>query len=240
MLGLLYKEFRLNLFQMMVSIGAITFLSLAMLIGVSGDSSDRELYAILYGFICVAVYIVAGIFEDGIFAGDERRKWAYYIASTPLEIKGQVGIKYLFTLIFAMFTEAFIITVNSIVLDFNSNGVDISLVAITFFYIQLFMHAIEFPLIIRFGGKTGGMFKVGVILLIVVAAFAYFLFGDLSALKGIAHFINKLINSEVNPMLVNKIILWSSAGMLAVLPLYYLSYRISVKLYLKGVENYAG
>ena len=51
-------------------------------------------------------------------------------------------------------------------------------------------------------------------------------------------FLDRLFNAIQDPDTLKKITLKFSIAAAAVIPVYYLSYRLSVRWYLKGVETY--
>ena len=65
------------------------------------------------------------------------------------------------------------------------------------------------------------------------------LFGDTSAFADMDTFFDRLLAALADENKVKRMTLWFSIITLAVIPIYYLSYRLAVKWYLKGVESYA-
>ena len=101
------------------------------------------------------------------------------------------------------------------------------------FVITVLYNAVTMPFLIRYGGDKG-LATAGIALgAVVFTVIVYFLFGDISFLY---------VDDPMGAIME----LLTSEGMLfitAILPyisllLYYLSYRISLKLYRKGAEDY--
>ena len=67
----------------------------------------------------------------------------------------------------------------------------------------------------------------------------YLLFGDTSPFENMDNFWGNIDKARNDPEKLKKAMLWFSILTAAVIPVYFLSYRLSVKWYLKGVENYA-
>ncbi|MGN1090763.1 MAG: ABC-2 transporter permease, partial [Huintestinicola sp.] len=115
----------------------------------------------------------------------------------------------------------------------NDSAVSAALLIMFIFSIMLIFTAIEIPFIVRFGSSHGIQVKGAAFAVIVLIIAIYFLFGDISI------FDEPDILAAIEEKLTNAV----SLGIIAVIcggaiPLYYLSYRISVKLYKKGAEIY--
>ena len=244
MTGLLYRELKLNWVKMIgfafgMMIYPVLFVVLFATNSGEMDSLTGRLSIVMFGMAAFIAFLVGGVFQDAMFKDDERKKWAYYITSTPTGIKGYMGAKYIIALFWSMLTVTLLVLCNSIAADTNHEIADASVVYVGFLYIQLFMRSVEFPLMARFGGKTGKTAKIVIVVVLAMAAFVYFLFGDTSAFADMDSFWEKVISAVEDPASMKKFSLAASIIMAAVMPLYYLSYRLSVKWYLKGAENYA-
>ena len=185
MTGLLYKLIRTNWVKILLFfLGSLFYPFMFALIFRSDDMKDdltSGISIMLWAFMAFMAFLIGGFCEDSIFNDDERKKWAYFVASTPTGIKGQIGAKYLFTMCFSMLTVTALILCCGFARDGNSELADGSVIFIGFFYIQLTMRAIEFPLMARFGSKIGKSMKIIIIGIAAFIFFAYMLFGDTSA-----------------------------------------------------------
>ena len=245
MTGLLYKELKLNwkkllgFFPAMIAYPVMIMIVMLTtkddLIADSGTGLDY----LMLGFGAFIAFLVGGAFEDSLFREDERKKWAYFVTSTPTGVKGQMGAKYLLTMIFSMLTVTSLVLCNGLAMEGDMEVHDCSVVYVFFFYVQLLMRAIEYPLMARFGGKTGKNVKILLVGVISLILFIYALFGDTSVFSDMSDFWGTLFKIFDDPEKNKKIMLWFGIGAAAILPIYYLSYRFAVKWYLKGVENYA-
>ena len=140
-----------------------------------------EVFLILNLIIITCIFLVVGMMQQGIFECDERRKWQFYIASTPDGIKNQVMAKYIFTLLSSVLTVtycSFIHTLACAVMGTEYSLPNILLILMV--PTQLTLRSIEFPFLVRFGSKYGNTFRAVIIMLISFAAIVYGLFGDLS------------------------------------------------------------
>jgi hypothetical protein len=98
------------------------------------------------------------------------------------------------------------------------------------------MRALEIPFVVRYGSKNGAKYKGCIFAAIILAVIIYMLFGYIPRFMSAEHFFEwyeNMMNSTTNGMLI----------FIAVLPyisltLYCISYRISCRLYQKGVDTY--
>ncbi|WP_019680364.1 ABC-2 transporter permease [Ruminococcus flavefaciens] len=241
MAGLLYKELRLTRFVFILFLISemIFWTLLGCLFGLSDDDVTLKAFSLVAGLFIVISTFFAGIVESGIFSGEERKKWAYYVASTPVGVSGYIGAKYVTTLIFSMAVVLLHTLVLSAYSQLTGRCGSLTLLVVALFYIQLFMRSVEIPLVVRFGNKTGNSLKLAGLLAILIVGVVYMLFGDTSVFNNMDNFWEWLFSVLKDRKKLNTLILSIGIMTVAVLPLYYLSYRLSVKWYLKGAENYA-
>ena len=242
MTGYLYNEFKLNLRLILVFLLTYIFFSVVPIFAVvdaKDDDTIGQTLTMILGVFSIFTFITAGCIQSGVFNGDDRKKWAYFVTSTPSGIKGQIGAKYLFTMLFVMFVVTLETLKLALAEQISGQSSGLSVLVAALFYVQLLMRAVEYPLIVRFGVKMGSMVKITAVCVAVLGFIVYMLFGDTSAFASLDTFWEKMFAFVGDPEKLKKLLLWTGICTLAVLPLYYISYRISVKLYLKGAENYA-
>lgn len=199
------------------------------------DELLQPLTAVTSAFVYVILFLITGATAN-VFEEDESKKWAFFITSTPETHVGQIREKYIFTLL--MYVAVYLWCNITAYFTAVFNGTASILLAFVMFCVMLIAHAIEFPFLVRFGSKAGAQLKTTLLIAVMVVAFEYIFFGDLSIFgspEAIADFIVKLSDSGA----LSDITL----VLMAILPyfavgLYYLSYKISCKLYLKGAEEY--
>lgn len=230
MKGLLYKDFYLlkggiifiAVFQLLISGTCILLAGMNL-----GESMTMVLLILCY----YLPFLVLSMVNQQLFAQDERCSWYHFVGSTPQSISGQIAGKYymilienLILLLFCYYTDAIVVLV--------SDGAVISLAVIGMylFCIRLFLQAIETPFLVRFGANVGGSVKGALLTVIAFIVICYGLFGDISFLFGddpVAAFMNFLSSDNI---------LWILAAFpyVAVVS-YYLSYKISVRVYKEGV-----
>lgn len=239
MAGLLYKELIVNkksLISMALGEIVVSLLLIAPLI-FKDDFADADiLSAILSVFVFFVMFLTIGMLSANIFEADETKKWAYFVTSTPLSVKGQIGAKYLFVLLIylGLFLYCYYLSVFTAVFGGAANF----MVAFEMLWIMVLASAIEFPFLIRFGCKAGGHVKTAAGLALMMILFEYIFFGDTSVFLNedkLLALMDKL--SDPSKMADVSIVIFTvipffSAGA------YFLSYKLSCKFYLKGAEDY--
>lgn len=257
MKGLLYKELYQNKLYFILDFlyAPIIFAFMFIVNGISavygGDTfSDgiRIFYEDAENMLNVAIYLMTVLVVDMLIMKsldcDEMKKWAYFISSTPKLVKSQIYTKYL-----SVFMHISIMSVSIYVVDLLLCAIcnvvlgmvipSFAVFSVIALYYELFVKAVEIPFIVRFGSKRGNAVKVAMIGGFFVLLMLYFLFGPLPAdedaiMEALYQTYEKLINGELNEWvyLVQGILPLAAVGS------YILSYFISCKLYLKGVETY--
>ena len=246
MYGLLYKDFIVNKKNMLLLFFVVIFMYVLEFAGlIPSDDPSASLaddMPFLYQTInCISVgsaFMIIDMLQFSIYEQDEKKKFAYYITASEGGIKSHIQEKYLFSYLISVFCMVLCILLNSLAIDIADNGYNDSMLCIVMFFVQIFMKAVEIPFIMAFGSKRGNNVKGILILIVALIALIYFLFGDLSVFGSIDDFWDnffKLFNVAENP----KIIIGMSLAGLGSLACYYVSYLISCRVYLKGVDGYA-
>lgn len=239
MAGLLYKELIVNkksLISMALGEIVVSLLLIAPLI-FKDDFADADiLSAILSVFVFFVMFLTIGMLSANIFEADETKKWAYFVTSTPLSVKGQIGAKYLFVLLIylGLFLYCYYLSVFTAVFGGAANF----MVAFEMLWIMVLASAIEFPFLIRFGCKAGGHVKTAAGLALMMILFEYIFFGDTSIFLNedkLLALMDKL--SDPTKMADVSIVIFTVIPFLSA-GAYFLSYKLSCKFYLKGAEDY--
>lgn len=256
MKGMIYKELRQNRIAYIFA-ALMTPLFLALFIFIS-SFLDGEFQSLEYGLkmfydsdsiaTLVFLYIMGMAMVDAVsatmFKTDESKKWAYFISSTPVLPKGQVLIKYMSALTIAVIMLISFFLTNAVMsLCAENCGIeilfDVKKLFIPLFIAEILLKVVDIPFLVRFSSNNGGKVKAAAILVLILVFGIYALFGPLPA--DMEEFTNAIIKFALNfgkgvyDHLFNRIKL-ISAGVVAVL--FLLSYFISTKLYLKGIETY--
>ncbi len=252
--GLLYKEFRQNRIGILfaVFLPALFFLFPAFMPIADDSAYSVKASLIEYaeaGVLLKVLSLVIGLIlfdmlTLSFLSADEMKKWAYFSASTPKGIKGQVYTKYAVIFITAGL-ELILLTITNVLLNKaieNVTGQEVQnmIKMLTyFFYIEIILKAIDLPFSIRFGVKKGSAVKTSMFMGFFVIFMIYFLFGPIpldsdSFFDGIFELFENFLSGKYSEQLnVLKCIVPAAA-----IVSYVLSFLISCKLYMKGVESY--
>jgi len=243
MKGLLYKELVQNKAMLAVMGFACVFLSVALgifpFISDEADVSDDTAFTMMIMmFVSILDYFILFCFQGNFIQADELKKWAYFITSTPETAEGQIRSKYFLIVLCDMAVLIWTYVFETIANIFQGSQTGIISVSALLFFLHLFLSAFDLPFMIRFGTKGGNMAHTITLLILVAVAGIYFLFGDLSIFGTTDQFFDKImkfLNGENSDgsILILGLFVWASAGC------YYLSYKLSCRFYLKGVEYYA-
>ena len=241
MTGLIYKEWRQNrLYIILTAVcgAAAVFIPIPLILpggdGLQALAGERgmivRVVALLLGFLGV------GALQSLALRGDERKGWGVFIASSPETEKGFLRIKY--EMIFAMSVVTmsaclfFEQLLGAIVFDVTGKELtDISGVYMTLVFLQLLLRAIDLPFIIRFGDKRGGMIKMIAIVLLFIALTVVIMINPDDMVVKLANWIESGFDGDIVPFVIG-IFPFAAIGA------YFLSYRISCRIYMKGAEQY--
>lgn len=257
--GLLYKYFRHNLITVILSVFAPVAIFLIMIPialqegGVSGfinefysvtsgTSSDQGNDLVSLFFLGVG-YFLSQSLHSTLLKSEEMKKWANFTVASPKGVKGVVYTHYLFMFMVCGLTFITMTVFDEIYVTVGAwNGFENIMpkttVFIALFYIELLFLSVELVFNSRFGSTYGGhvkflMFVSVVLILFVICLFAPLPFGE-DFSDTVFDFIIKLLHGDIPNwlMYVFSVVPLGSIGC------YLLSYKISCKLYMKGVDSY--
>ncbi|MGN1135918.1 MAG: ABC-2 transporter permease [Oscillospiraceae bacterium] len=253
MYGLLYKELVLNrksLFAL-AFVDMLIYVILFFLFGSavkesvfepSSYSDAADIFSCIYALL---IFIFVLIIQPQIFSTDESKRWGAFISSSPAQESGQIYSKYMFSFvmlivsyIWSYFAEGIFDAALSVYYGFENDSVLSLNVSFAMVFAVLLLSAVEFPFYVRFGSKIGSSVKMGIFFGIIMLAAVYLLFGDLSvfgSLDSLWEFLSGVINGEA---FGDVAIFVLSLCALGAFGLYILSFKISCRLYMKGVENF--
>lgn len=244
MKGFLYKDFVLYkkallplgliaAFVFIVCCGGITGMQVSMGIHSPEDAlSLTSIHAI--GYFCIFILITP--LSSSLFTPDEKPTTVGFLFSTPQAAKGQIQSKYFFLLIESLVVLFLCFIVDTIMIvwvgEYASSASSICLI---FFCLNLILLSIRVPLHVRFGSAMSFPVQIAGIILITSGIIIYALFGNISFFvegsRSLLDVLTEYFSSE-KVVFVLSLIPYISVLM------YYLSYRISLALYRKGVETY--
>ena len=225
---------------MLILLGAAVFVNVFQFAAVDGQKMGGTMSLLMNIMAVVASFFVMGTMQGLIYEQDERKKWSYYITSTEAGSAAQVGEKYILVLIISMAALVLNVLLNCIAIDLANNEYQIAPVCMALFFIQVLLRAVEIPFVMAFGSKKGNLVRGAIMLAALIVALVYLLFGDLKAigLGSSDDLWDKLIKLIKSPSSNSNVLLALGAAGVCVLPLYYLSYRISCRVYKRGADAY--
>lgn len=243
MKGLLYKNFmscRLALFAMIAILFIIglcnTMIASVATTGIKSGVSDFGASAItatmsmtyLFVFLCICLPV------RELFVSDEKTITYSFFFSTPQSAKGLLLSKYYFVLLIdlGLLFGCFLIDI-IVMLIMGENAVSLLPICIILFSVILVMMAFSIPCSVRFGTKMGQETSVLGFFAFVCIIAIYALFGNISFF-----FEENILEALIAYLMSGKVIFVLSLLPYVAILLYYLSYRISLLLYRKGVETY--
>lgn len=243
MKGLLYKNFmsfRIHL----LALGLMLFLSGFMCITFayvdfsnmkSGITEpDTSLFTVCMVMMFFITFFLIEPLSGELFATDEKATTCCFFFSTPQSGKGLIQSKYYFILLMDLGVLFGCFLIDTIVMIIMGEyAVSTLTICVIPFSVVLILFAIRIPFHVRFGAKMGpevqGLFVYAFFCLIVV----YALFGNISFF-----FEENILEALMAYLQSGKVIFVLSLLPYVAVLLYYLSYRISLLLYRKGVETY--
>lgn len=247
--GFLYKEFKQNK-ALIIFIAAIP-LGLTMLSFIMSAFALRSSEIVSGGILEFATrnsmrwYMLAfGAFImsfilPSVFQGDDRKLWAYFTVSSPVGVKGFMYNKYILDfainglyMVTCYFMDTLKATLRYTVTGNESQNMMTGFIAV--FYFLLFMCAFDIPFSVRFGAKKGSIIKTTVLILFtVILSVCFVLLPENITQKAIGFFID-IFNGKAD----NTAMLLTSFCPFIALAAYLLSYKISCKIFMKGVDDY--
>lgn len=238
MKGLLYKEFVQNkktlllLFLVVIMMSSLMFMK-------SEDASIQEIVQPIIGMMVYTIaFFMLNLFQPNFMQIDENKRWSHFAVSVPNGVEHIVYAKYVFIL---MLTG--MLTIWCFLLDgisgsiFGTGQIGVS-IYVSFFFLNLFLTAFDMPFMMRFGTKVGGIYRSVLFFGAIVISVVYALFGDLSMFGSMDDFCGMLLSLFDSTEMSGWLQLLSGVFPFVTIALYYASYKLSCKLYLKGVEHY--
>ena len=252
MRGLIYKDLYLIKGKVLAGAVSVLFLILTMYI-VYACVGGKVLFPADIAAIVTDLYIVIyiGAVSYGyIIRTDTKKEWGFYAVALPGSARLVVAAKY--TTIFIMYFIAYVICVlNDLIIGlFFGKAVNMSLPVLMFMLFQMFLNAIEMPLAYRFGVDKASTIRILIMSVVIILITIYLLFGNiewLMAEDGLIKMLIKLFNNKAEQgdmsdelkRFVDRLTYINYIEMAVYTHLmvlaYYISYRISCRVYRKGV-----
>ncbi len=167
---------------MAIAVISTVFFNAVVIIGTAVlDTSDMfGRFIIQAGFVMGAVltYLVVGEAQSAVIGCDRTAGYYCFVSTAPYGILKLTISKYLLVFMITV-VETLIFSLLSCVIGCGLNPA----LPLVFMIIQLFMRAVEIPLMLSFGVKTGKAVKGSVFGAAVMAFIIYMLYGDISWLN---------------------------------------------------------
>lgn len=236
MLGLLYKDYiavKGKIF-LMILFGQFALWSILNFLVTDEDLIDLipmmalTIYAVL-------AFTLAGQYTLGLMNADEGKKQKHYFLSLPIERKQYVASKYIFLAIAFYILQSVVVFHLQVLMAQDAGTLQKTFTALLqvslpmFLSICMIIAAIELLLYFSMGVKKAQGVSKGIVFLLLFVFAAYLMFGDLSVFDtmDLATFVTYL--QEHMEMMYAVQILFP----LVAIVVFYLSYRVSVKLFEK-------
>lgn len=233
MTGLVYKEWKQNRW-FILSMILCGFAPLFVLLLMRGEISNIGNAPLRIGGM-IAGFLVAGALQMLVLRGDDRKLWGYWITATPDGYKGFLRVKY--EMIFAM-VVLFLFSMQcvdrgycAVAADMGITEIDeVSGIAVPLCFVQILSRAIDIPFVYRFGSKKGSIIKM-IFMVTGAVVLSVLMILNTEHFDTVIEMCKKVFNVQNSSLIL-------SVCLVVCLALYYLSYRITCRLYLKGVEQY--
>jgi hypothetical protein len=174
-----------------------------------------------------------------VFSGDDNKLWAFFAASTPDGVKRFMYNKYVLCfamtglyMVMSIFSENLYDTIKFIITGKESSN--ITTVFIIIFYMLIFFNSIDIPLMFIFGQKKGSIIKTTAMLVIAIVAVIIWENIPYEWQDAIFYAVDGILKGQAS----DEMLLITPICILLCLAAYPISYNISCKLFMKGVNNY--
>ncbi|MBR6665429.1 MAG: ABC-2 transporter permease [Lachnospiraceae bacterium] len=239
MLGLLYKDLCvMKTWIRSLAIWCGLFIIAATCIPFSKIQvlQDANCYALVPGLVVIYAMLYLGAFYGQYVVIDEKRRWSGFVTSTPVGYKQQVLSKYFFTLVSGWLVVVAVMIGEILGGLIPGTVKGASQTAVTVFYLLMLYQAIDYPFSFRYSSKNGAKVRCVLMILLFYVFMIYILFGNVPDTYELFDYFTKLAAGEVQlPLYVQYMgVFLPYVTML----IFYLSYKLSCRWYLKGVENY--
>ena len=248
--GFLYKELKQN----MKSICAVIILPFLILIFLTvciaivslneKNGGDGWIVKTLTSDVIRLVSIALGFFSVGglllsVFHGDDKKLWAYFIVSTPMGVKKFLYTKYVLSfamcglyLVSSYVVETLVATVSWFALE--EEIISFTSIFVMIFFVLIFQNSFSIPMMLRFGEKKGSIINLTIILCFAIAVVLILSFIPREIQDKVFAWLASFMTSDHDDltMLLLGIFPTFSVGS------YILSYKVSCKIFMKGVNEY--
>lgn len=249
--GFLYKELRQNKLMIILAAAAPIFLTIfpiffSIFNALAGNTGINGVFENLTHPIIRMLMWFLGIFAvnflmSEVFKNDDKKLWAYFVLSTPGGVKSFIYQKYVITLLInivymasGIFTDTLLATVTYLStgeeLTFSMSSMYLSGV-----FLLMFFNAFDIPFTVRFGSNKGSVIKMISLLSICGAMIGIYLLLPADIAEKLTKAVIDLIKGRSENYTLMIIV--NLCPFIAVTA-FLLSYKISCKVFVKGVNEY--
>ncbi|MGN0606021.1 MAG: ABC-2 transporter permease [Oscillospiraceae bacterium] len=248
--GFLYKELRQNM-KSICAVILLPFLILIFLTGCLAIVSLNEKYGgdgwivkTLTSDIFRIVSIALGFFSVSglllsVFHSDDKKLWAYFTASAPMGVKKFLYTKYVLS--FAMcglyfvssyVAETLVATVRWFALE--EEIISFTSIFVIIFFALIFQNSFSIPMMLRFGEKNGSIINIIIILCLAIAAILVLSFIPAEIQDKVFAWLARFMTGDHGDLTMLLLGIFPAFSVGA----YILSYKVSCKVFMKGVNEY--
>ena len=237
MSGIIYKNFLAYKLDLIV-LGVMDAISIIAILLATASAPAHSLEGMLTS-VCPMIYFsmffMVSIFDHQLFAADEKRTIGSFIISTPLGAKGHVEGKYYTLLIVNIATLVICFLTDTVVcLIADSTMYSMGSALMIIFCGNILYSAFGNPFYLRFGITLGNSVKFGSLGALFTIGLIYILFGDISFILESENLMEAVMSLLSGDGMLIALSVFPAVSIL----LYWVSCKISVPLYKKGVEAY--
>ena len=206
----------------------------------SGFLADGVLFRIV-PVVLLAAYFGMRMMAAGVFSQDESKRKSVMMAAVPDGTARQIYGKYVAVFmacalfyVSALFTDSFfgwIVFRVTGEMPLNMNNL-----LILMLFVQMFLRSLDMPFLVRFGSRYGKYVLILTYILAAIVIMITILY--VPAFENIIEVIWDWCSRLMNGELGEEAQFIVSAFPVAAIAAYLISYRISCRLWLKGVANY--
>ena len=239
MLGFIYKDLCLLKKDLLINtivMGAIIIAATCVPYGASQDLTELGMHVVTPAYLLVCTVFGTLVYTIKLIELDERKRWSSFVISSPMGYKQLILSKYFLTISLSWIPVVMHAFGEVIGLFIPNTISGLTGITVTGFYFIILYCALEFPFQFRYGSKNGVKYKMGLFILLFYLGMIYLLFGPKLDSNEIIDYLFKLARGEA------QLPKWMQyAGVFlpyVAMGAYYISYKISCRVYLKGVEQY--
>lgn len=241
MLGLIYKDLCLLKKDLLWQVGIMVLIIIAATCvpyGASQDLTELGMHVVTPAYLLICTVFGTFAYTVKLIELDEKKRWSSFVISGPLGYKQLILSKYFLAMALSWIPVVVHALGEVIGLLIPNTISGLTGITVTAFYIIIFYCALEFPFEFRYGSKNGVKYKMGLFLLLFYGFMIFVLFGPKLDTYEMIDYLFRLAKGEA------KLPKWTQyTGVFlpyVAMGAYYISYKISCRAYLKGVEQYEG